>query len=211
MAELILVRHGETLWNREARWQGQENVPLSKMGLEQAGCLARRFAHLGSAPLWSSDLERATRTAEGIASVTGSSTRVHPGLREVLMGCWQGLTHPEVLAKYPKSCDEYFSDFVQGRAPRGESFGEMAGRVRAALDLVVSEAGGRPCVVVTHGGPIKAAVCDVLGISYDNRWRLAVDNASVTRVYWHHERGALLSLNDTCHLGRHTGRPGWGI
>ena len=210
MAELILVRHGETLWNREARWQGQENVPLSNLGLGQAECLARRLAHLHGSPLWSSDLERAVRTADTIAVMTGSNVRVHAGLREVLMGSWQGLTHPEVLEKYPKSCDEYFSDFVKGRAPGGESFGQMAVRVRTALDMVASESGGRPCVVVTHGGPIKAAVCDVLGISYDNRWRIAVDNASITRVYWCHEM-TLLSLNDTCHLCQHTARPYWGI
>lgn len=200
MPEIILVRHGETCWNRELRWQGHLDVPLAPEGIRQAHLVAERLSRLGSCSVWSSDLERASRTALEIASRLGGTVKRHSGLREVLMGTWQGLTHQEVLEKYHSSEKQFFSDFAKGRAPGGESFEEMAARVRTALDTIAKASVGSLAIAVTHGGPIKAIVCHVLNMSPNERWRFRVDNASITRVMWDEAYPQLLSLNDTGHL-----------
>lgn len=200
MSEIILVRHGETRWNRELRWQGHLDIPLGEEGMAQANLVAGRLSRVGPCLVWSSDLERAYRTAVEIASRFGGSVRKHSGLREVLMGEWQGLTHEEILEKCPLSVKRFFSDFAKGRAPGGESFEEMAIRVRTAMDAISTVSEGALAIAVTHGGPIKAIVCDVLGISPAQRWRFRVDNAGITRVMWDEACPRLLSLNDTGHL-----------
>src|SRR5262245_31004846 len=101
MTEILLIRHGETLWNREARMQGQNDSPLTETGLEQARKLARRLKTVAFTTLYSSDLGRAHQTARCIAEETGHEIVANEGLRERCFGIFEGLTNAEIQVKHP--------------------------------------------------------------------------------------------------------------
>ena len=145
MTTILLARHGETDWNREGRWQGWADPPLNETGRAQARELA---AQLGSTPfdaVYSSDLRRAHETALIVAEPHGVPVVADPGLREVDVGSWSGLTRAEV--------DERFPDRER---PDGETRGEHLARVLHAVKRIArANAGGR-ILIVSHGGTMRA-------------------------------------------------------
>jgi broad specificity phosphatase PhoE len=149
-SRLLLVRHGESTWNAEGRWQGQADPPLSAAGERQARAATAPLDGLDLDGVWSSDLARAARTA---AILAGSDRPVHlePGLRERDVGAWAGLTRDELDATHPG----WSSD---GWRPDGwEDDDALAARCRPALDEVAASLGdGGTALVVSHGGVIRA-------------------------------------------------------
>jgi broad specificity phosphatase PhoE len=151
---LLLVRHGETDWNRENRFQGHADQPLNDRGREQARELA---GSLGSQPLtalYTSPLRRASETAEIVGRELGLDPRPYEALREIDVGDWQGLTISEVKARFPEHADV---GWHAGWA-NGETHDELVVRVVPALvELARLHAEGR-VLGVTHAGPIRAAL-----------------------------------------------------
>lgn len=155
--QLLVVRHGQSVWNREGRWQGDADPPLTDHGRAQARAAARV---IGSADrVWASDLQRAAETAAIIASEVGAPPpNLHPGLREGSIGPWQGLTIEEIDRSWPG----YRAD---GRRPTGAEDPDLVERrVVSALHHIVNESAGR-VVVVTHAGALYA-VRRSLGLSF---------------------------------------------
>ncbi|ROU03935.1 histidine phosphatase family protein [Histidinibacterium lentulum] len=148
--ELLILRHGETAWNAEGRWQGALDSPLTPLGLDQARAMAALLSGLGIGPathdLRTSPQGRALTTAEAVAAATGLSPVPDPRLREIGVGRWAGLTRAEADALSPPPApDEHFLDRY-ARAPEGEGFAALWERCAAVLaDL------RRPTVIVTHG------------------------------------------------------------
>jgi len=147
-----LIRHGESVWNAEGRWQGQADPRLSARGEQQARRLAERLAGERFALLVASDLVRARQTAEALAARWEMPLRLEPRLREIDAGRWQGLTHPEIEARDRQALARFRSGDPDARAGGGESRREAATRARAALEALVRETGGARVAVVTHGG-----------------------------------------------------------
>ncbi len=138
MPQLLLVRHGETAWNREQRWQGHHGEPLSAAGRAEAAALAARVAADDPVALYSSDLPRASETAEEIARATGLEPTFDARWREVDVGEWLGFTPEEVQERYP---DGYARWLAGGTGWReGESYPEMAERALAAARDVAERA-----------------------------------------------------------------------
>ncbi len=153
---LLLVRHGQSLWNAEGRWQGQADPPLSPLGESQSAEAAERLAAMGFTAVVTSDLVRARRTAEIIAGALGlADVRLEPGLREIDVGVWTGLTRPEIEACWPGE----LADWSEGRSeapPGGESRQHLAARARRALVRVAGAAPpGARLLLVTHGALIR--------------------------------------------------------
>lgn len=153
---VYLARHGQTAYNLEGRFQGQQPVPLDEKGRTQAVELAERAAEHGFATLWSSTLLRARETAEVVAARIGLEPREDARLMETNAGDWTDRPFGEVQAQAP----ELFAKFVAGDPsfafPGGESFAQQEVRVGAALDEV--EQGTLPALVVCHGMVIRAAL-----------------------------------------------------
>ena len=148
-ARVLLLRHGQSTWNAERRWQGQADPPLSDTGEVQARTAAAR---LGAATaVWSSDLARARGTAEVLA-VDGTALRLDARLRERHVGAWTGLTRDEIERRYP-------GWLADGRRPPDWEDDEAV-RLRAwpALCTAAAAAGSGPAIVVSHGGLIRAVV-----------------------------------------------------
>ncbi len=194
-----LIRHGETDWNLDGRWQGHSDVPLNPAGREQALRLARRLAEEGVRfdALYSSDLSRAWETAAAIGAAIGLRPAAAPALREIDLGTWAGKTHADIAAAYPDQWRmlERNEDFPRGG---GETFAAFQARVLGWLDGAAERhAGGRICVV-THGGWIRAAALHALGLTWGERDRVpAIGNGSVTILTGAAGRWTVAQMNNT--------------
>jgi probable phosphoglycerate mutase len=152
---LLLLRHGQSAWNAENRWQGQADPPLSDLGERQASEAAERLAGLGFTGVVSSDLQRARRTADILAAPLGLPVRVDPDLREIDVGDWQGLTRAEIEAGWPGA----LADWSEGRSespPGGETRNHLVERARAALARAAAAASpGDRVLLVSHGALVR--------------------------------------------------------
>jgi probable phosphoglycerate mutase len=152
-ASIVLVRHGESTWVAENRFQGQGDPPLSALGEAQAALVARRLADPAASPalplpgggpigVWHSPLRRAASTAAAIGSAIAEtsgviSLRPDDRLKELGQGHWEGLLHAEVRARYGRELDAWREDPVRNYAPAGESLTDGSVRVAAAVSDVV--------------------------------------------------------------------------
>jgi probable phosphoglycerate mutase len=154
MAHLLCVRHGESTWNADRRWQGWADPPLSALGEEQAREAATRLAEIEFVAVFSSDLVRARRTAELLAA--GREVVVEPLLRERDVGDWSGLTTVEIDARFPGQVEAWRSGRIPS-PPGGEDNGEFTARVVAGVEHVAAQVADRgPALVVVHGGVVRA-------------------------------------------------------
>ena len=162
--DLLILRHGETEWNRQGRWQGDLDSPLTETGVAQARAMGRLLVDMGVTPdshdFWTSPLGRARQTALEIGtafSAGGPLFREDARLREISVGDWIGMTRQEILQVSDLSEDAHFMDFYAA-APQGESFEQMSKRARGFLQTLT-----RPAVVVTHGITSRVLRAVVLG------------------------------------------------
>ncbi len=158
---VYLARHGQTAYNRERRFQGQQPVPLDDTGRGQARELAERAADYGFAALWCSPLRRARETADVVAARIGLEPREDARFMETDAGDWTNLLFSEVQAKSPELLAKFLAGDASFAFPGGESFAEQETRVAAALGDV--EAGPLPALVVCHGMVIRAALSSRAG------------------------------------------------
>jgi broad specificity phosphatase PhoE len=156
MATIFLARHGQTAYNLEGRFQGQQPVPLDDTGREQAGVLAERAAGYDFAALWCSPLLRARETAEIVSARIGLEPREDARLMETDAGDWTNRPFSEVQSEAPELFEKFFTGNPSFAFPGGESFAAQEVRVAAALREI--EAGALPALVVCHGMVIRAAL-----------------------------------------------------
>lgn len=166
---LVLWRHGRTAWNASQRFQGQSDVPLDEVGVVQAAAAARVLARLEPARLMSSDLQRASATADALAQITGLPVEPDGRLRETWAGAWEGLTRAEIEEQFPGELSAWAagSDLRPGG---GETRREVADRMVAVLTEVIDALPERATVVLaTHGGSARAAIGALIGLP-DVHW-----------------------------------------
>jgi broad specificity phosphatase PhoE len=177
---LVLVRHGETDWNRDGRWQGHSDTHLNAVGREQAGRLAGELHDVDV--VYSSDLARARETAEILAQALGLEIHYDARLRERSFGAWEGLTAPEIEAKFHEAHTSWLSGEGAG-ADDAEPFAGFGARVRDFLDEVVLRHPGETVLVVAHGGSIRVIHALASGLDYvrDHRSIPGVANCTVAR------------------------------
>ena len=174
--ELVLVRHGESTWNAERRWQGQLDPPLSARGREQSRALGRELGGEGVRVIVASDLVRARDTARLAAGELGCAFELEPRLRELDVGVWGGLTIETIAARWPEELARLRAGDLDVRPGGGESRRELRVRVMAALESAAARHAGARVAVVTHAGVVRTLL-----------WTLRLDNAR-----WHRtDLGAL--------------------
>ncbi len=168
---LLLVRHGETAWNREGRFQGQLDIPLSEVGREQARALRARLqaaehAHLfddAHTAVVTSDLRRAHETAEIVFGVPGRTLHVHRDLREFHYGVFEGLTRPEIDERFPGVLAAWLHGDRTVAIDGGESRAAAHDRAHAAVQSVLAQVAQPHVVIVGHGGVLRQLVSACFG------------------------------------------------
>lgn len=200
---LIIVRHGESEWNRIGRYQGQSDAPLSDLGMRQAEALALRLCDEPFDAIFSSPLQRAAKTAEAIARFHPQvPIEQTPALLEIHHGDWQGLMAEEVIERYSEGLREWREHPTRAQMPNGESFSNILKRVLDLKDRLCADFGSRNVLVSTHDVVVKILVADALGMNMDRINRIWVTNASISVIEYGNELPYLVSLSEACHLGR---------
>lgn len=189
---LLLVRHGETDWNREGRWQGHSDTRLNELGREQAARLAGELDGIDA--IYSSDLARARETADVVGRRLGLDVRVDQRLRERSFGAWEGKTGAEIEAEFRDAHDRWRAGEGLG-ADNAEPFADFAARVQSFLEEVLVRHPEETVLVVAHGGSIRVIHALAGGLDYvrDHRSIPGVPNCTVTR--YAAREGKLASLD----------------
>jgi len=196
------VRHGQTAWNAEQRYQGHSDLDLDAVGRREAVALGERLAGERIDGALSSDLGRAWQTAEAILAHHACDLCAEPRLREISMGAWEGMTYDEIRAQDPERLGQWVED-PWGVAPSGgETLAEMAQRIEALLDELVLRSAEETLLLVSHGGTLRVLLCLALGMPPQNHWRLRLDPASLSEVCLYSVGGIVTYLNDRQHLDR---------
>ena len=161
----MLIRHGQTDWNVEGRWQGQADPPLNDRGREQARCVAEYQRRYGFAALYSSDLRRAMETAEVIGAEMGLDVIPEPRLREINLGRWQRMLSADIQVQYP---DEFRlwheSPLLAAPPPSGESVVTLTARVLEAVNEILARHPQQRIGIVSHELPIAVILCCAAGL-----------------------------------------------
>jgi broad specificity phosphatase PhoE len=203
MIRLFLVRHGETDWNRDGRYQGQTDIPLNAVGRRQAALLRDRLRDEQFTSCYSSSLGRAVETAEIVLGGRDRPILRTSGLNELNYGDWEGLVTAEIIARFPDAWAAFIADPVRNAPPGGETRARLRDRVDGVLQAISAEYLGRDVslLVAAHGGTIRALVASILNISLYDLWKLRQDNAALTIVDLYSAGGEMVLFNDTAHLG----------
>lgn len=184
MTQFCLVRHGQTDWNLEGRYQGQSDVPLNQHGHAQAASLVERLAGQAFSAVYSSDLLRAHQTAEPIARTLGLSIQFDPRLREINQGEWEGVLVDDIKARYAELWSQRTVDPASVRPPGGETVAEVAERVYAALDDIARLFPTERVLIVSHGLSIAATICRGRDIPIGQAYTVIPDNVQPVWLSW---------------------------
>ena len=200
MLDLILVRHGETEWNEERRYQGQSDIPLSVSGEQQAALVAEALLGRKFDAIYSSDLKRAWQTAAAIVKKNNQTVLPETRLREMNFGILEGLTWDEAEEKYPEILKAWLEDY--NHPPEsGETMDAFSLRVLSFFEELKSQYTNETILLVAHGGVLREIIRLALELPAEKLWALAMDNASISELFLgKNDYPVLKKLNDTCHL-----------
>jgi broad specificity phosphatase PhoE len=178
ITRLILLRHGETAWNKQKRYCGRMDVALSSVGRRQAERLAKKMAKISVDVVYASDRKRALQTAEIVFK--GARIIKEKGLREISFGVMEGMRHQEILWKYPAEYRNWLKDPYRHDMPRAEPMRVFKKRVHEAALKIVSANRGRTVAAACHGGVISVIVSQLL--KKKEFWRYVPKAASMTVI-----------------------------
>lgn len=200
MGKIYLIRHGETDANINFRFQGHTNNSLNSKGLQQAKELGHYYENIALDAVYSSSMLRAQQTAEPLAALNGIQTQTFDELKEICFGKWEGLAFDEIKAKWSEEFDRFFQEPAKCRVPGGESFEDVAERVRSVCSKIVEDSGDKNIAIVSHGGVIRIQLCLLLGLDINKMWMFGVHNASTTCIGRWRDSFTIEYVNDTHYL-----------
>jgi len=182
MTTLVLIRHGQTDWNLEGRWQGQADPPLNDTGREQARRVAEYQSQFGFAALYSSDLRRAKETAQIIGAAMGLDVIPEPRLREINLGRWQGMLTDDIQAQYPDEFRRWHESPPAAHPPDGEDIPALAVRILEAINEMIVRHPKQRIGVVAHETPIAVVLCRSAGMELEHLRDMIPDNGAWSKV-----------------------------
>ena len=205
--EMILIRHGETIWNAEGRIQGQGDSPLTERGIAQARAVARRLQEEEFTTLYGSHLGRVIETARHVADVTGHAITIDERLQERHYGLFEGLTyaeaqtqHPDIFATYQQL--RYTADYAH---PGAESLRQLTERGQVVFQALAERHAGERLVIVSHGALIGAMLRHFLGVPIDGKHGFRLANGSLSEVVFADGDWRVRTLGEVYHLRDCTG------
>lgn len=203
-SRIFLMRHGETDWNKNFRYQGSSDVRLSETGRLQARLLGLRMRCVAPTRVLSSPLSRAYETASGVMRENESQVPIEKmdDLREISFGIWEGKTILEVQERDGETIDKWKNSPFSATPEGGEPIEEVHVRSKRMADYLRGVcAPGEATFVFGHGAILRSLLAALLGIDdMSLLWRMRMDNCSITIVDFWGDRPSLYTLNDTNHL-----------
>ena len=200
MGKIYLIRHGETEANKTFQFQGHVDNPLNSKGLCQAAALGQHYENIVLDEIYSSSMQRARQTAAPLAEAHGLTVQPLDELKEVCFGEWEGLSYDEIKAKWSDQLELFFKQPAQCRMPGGESFDDVALRVRSVCEDLFKNNSDKNIAIVSHGGVIRVQLCLLLGLDINKLWMFGVHNASTTCIGKWQDRFTIEYVNDTHYL-----------
>ncbi len=200
MARILLVRHGETKWNREGLFQGQSDISLSPEGMRQAERLRERLASEKINVIYSSDLKRALDTAKIIGSSHNVEVKSFAELKEINFGEIEGKTFEQIKEHAGILEEIYVTGNPEISPPGGESLNQLANRVAKFIPELHKHSAEETILVVAHGGTLRVLLGILLGKRLEEWLNFPLDIASLSIVEVSSEKTKLLLLNDRSHL-----------
>ena len=201
MTHLILIRHGETAWTRERRYQGNSDTPLNARGRREARALARWLCGYRIDALYTSTLSRARATGEIVSHAARRKIKTDSRLNELAFGKWEGRTAAELLA----GKDPAYRKWCAGKLvspPGGEKFADFRRRTGEFLRDVLKDNPRKTTAIISHGGVVKMFLFHALRLPLRSLWTFRIDTGSISilSVYPHFIQCA--AVNDISHLGK---------
>jgi alpha-ribazole phosphatase len=195
---LILIRHGQTHWNYQKRHCSFTDIGLNEKGRIQAKRLSKRLDREKIHKVYSSDMKRALQFAKIVFKNTAPEARAE--LREMNFGIFEGLTYQEIMKNYPEIYQKWLGNPLEVAIPKGESLNSLARRVRKILTKILFCNRNRAIVIVTHAGPIRVILCDILKLGLKEIFKIQPDLASISIIEFVKGRGKIRLLNNTSYL-----------
>lgn len=194
--KLILIRHGQTHWNLKRRYCGFNDIDLNDKGKKQAKKLRQRLAGEKIHKVYSSDRKRTVQTAKIIFN--GLKIEEIPQLREIHFGCFEGLTHNEIIKKYRAIYKNWLKDPFNNVIPDGETLSDFRKRIVTVFRKIISLDRGKTIAVVCHGGSISIFVTHIL--KTNNFWKYIPHSASVSIIEYRNNKARIKLFDDIKHL-----------
>jgi len=201
MTLIILIRHGQTEWNRVERFRGRADVPLNETGLAQAEATGKRVSdEWRPVAVYSSPLARAVKTAEATAKHFDLPVQVHPGLVDIDYGEWQGLTPEEARQRWPETVEAWYNAPQTAHIPGGETLDDLHRRLMRTVEELTKRHTGETIVLVGHTVINRVILLGVLGLGNERFWKVRQEPCAINVFEAQAEDYTLVSMNDTCHL-----------
>ena len=200
MTRIILVRHGQTPWNKDKIFRGSRDIPLNDTGREEARLAGEWLKGETIHAAYCSPLSRARDTGEAISRHHGLQVADLPGLTDLQYGDWEGLPLTEVKVKYADLYRRWETAPHTVRFPNGETLNEVKARALAAVAAVVQRHPEQTVLLAAHRAVNKVLIAAFIGLDNSHFWRLGQDTTAINSFNevngtWH-----IMLLNDTCHL-----------
>jgi probable phosphoglycerate mutase len=200
MTVIYLIRHGETMWNREKRLQGHIDIGLNEVGHQQADRLAKSMVDKKISAIISSDLSRAIDTAKPIALHHQLELSLDPALRERHYGLMQGLSHQEIADHHPQHHQAWKKRDIHFQPENGESLVQFNDRVVTAIASWAKKYAGQEIAIVAHGGVLDCLNRAARKVALDAPRDFEILNASLNTLTYQDEQFVLVSWGDVNHL-----------
>jgi len=200
MTAIILIRHGETDWNREQVFRGRIDVALNEVGVTQARAVQESLKDTEIDGIYSSPLSRAFETATIVGENRNVAVRGEEGLIDIDFGAWQGLSHQKVKEEYKDLYETWLAQPDLVTFPDGESLKEVRIRSMESLEEVIKNNPEKTLALVSHRVVLKVLLCTILGLELSRFWYLRQDTCAINRVEYKDGNYFLALLNDTGHL-----------
>lgn len=200
MTRFILVRHGQTEWNRVERFRGRVDLALNEAGIKQAEAVAEGFSRWQVAVVYTSPLRRSLATAQTLANRLGLVAQPLDALIDIDFGRWQGLSPQEVVERDGDLYQQWLDSPQDVRFPEGESLQEVRDRVMTAVADLAQKHKEQVVALVSHNVVCRVLLCAVLGLDNSHFWQIGQDVAAINIFEVHDKRQVLILLNDICHL-----------
>jgi phosphoserine phosphatase len=200
MTQIILVRHGQTPWNKDKIFRGSKDIPLNEQGREEARLAGEWLQGETIHAAYTSPLSRSRDTAQAIAQHHGVEVKNLPGLSDLCYGNWEGLPLAAVKVEYSDLYRQWETAPHMVRFPGGETLAELRGRAWSALQEVTFRHQEQTVLLAAHRAVNKVLIAALIGLDDSHFWRIGQDTTALNRFHYLNGVWHIIAINDVCHL-----------